>query len=198
MSLFDSILERIASYPALYIACAFSGLGIPMPEDVPLLVAGLQLADGRFEWGPTILAAVLGVLTRDTLAWLIGRLVGQRLLDSPRFRAVVPSAKLDRAREMLAERGPVAVLAGRFMVGFRVPMFLAAGTAGVPLRAFLAWDILGMVVAVPGLIALGYAFGPPVLAVAVSLVPRIRELLVVFILLGAAWLFYKRAAADDG
>jgi membrane protein DedA with SNARE-associated domain len=198
----DTILERIATYPALFVACALSGMGIPMPEDVPLLVTGLQLAEGRFSWAPALLTAFAGCLTRDTLAWLVGRQLGARLLDAPWARRVLPVGKLDRAREMIAERGNVAVLAGRFMIGFRVPMFLTAGASGVPLASFLAWDLLGMVVAVPAIVCVGYFVGPPALTVAMDLLPHLREILVVVALLagawfGTRWLRQRNAASGD-
>ncbi len=187
----EMLLERIASYPALFIACSFSGLGVPMPEDVPLLAAGLQLAEGRFEWAPALLTAFAGVTLRDTLAWLLGRTLGNRLFEARWFRRVIPPKKIDQARSMISEHGAMAVLGGRFFFGFRVPVFLTAGASGIPLRQFLAWDLLGMLVTVPLVIGLGYAFGPPIIRLASIVLPSAGGVWVLLLAIAAA-VYYQR------
>lgn len=192
----ESVAEHLQGPMGLYVACAFSGLGIPLPEDVPVLYAGIGLARGERAWVPTLLAVVAGVVTRDSLAYLLGRLLGARLLDAPWFRRLIPPEKIDRARVMLVQRGPVAVLVGRFLVGFRAPMFIAAGVSGLRYRTFIAWDALGMLVALPLMLTLGYTVGPPILDVAAAALPRTRELLLLAALIGAGvWAVRRRRAA---
>lgn len=164
--MFNGLAEGVESYPLLFLACALSGLGVPLPEDVAVILAGIALAEGRFALEFTLPVVLAGVLTRDVIAWSLGRLLGDRLLGAAWFRRVVPPERLERARRLLVERGPATVAAGRFMVGFRVPIFLAAGAGRLPLRTFLFWDGLAALVAVPLGLALGATFGPPVLEIA--------------------------------
>lgn len=146
------------SYPTLFVACVLSGWLIPVPEDVVLLWAGLRIGEGVFAWAPTLLVSTAGVGLRDLLAWGFGRL-GGHLLETGWLSRLVSAKNVARARTWVVRHGNVAVFAGRFMVGFRVPVFVAAGAAGVPLRSFAWVDGLGLLIAVPVTIALGERYG---------------------------------------
>src|SRR5688572_25302369 len=155
------MIERVAGYPGLFVMCAASGILLPVPEDIALLYAGSRLETGEMLWGPALLAALLGVFARDLFAYGCGWLIGDWLLARPTIVAMFGRKKLDKARALVTRQGASAVLAGRFLVGLRAPVFLMAGAMGVPFRQFLVWNLLGLLVAVPGVVVLGYVFGPP-------------------------------------
>lgn len=192
------LVESITGYPGLFVLCATSGILVPLPEDFALLYAGVRLASGDWAWAPAVAVAVAGVLARDVIAWSIGRGLGGWLLESPRARRLLGGAKLDRARAMVSERGALAVLFGRFLVGFRSPVFVMSGAMGVSLRAFVLWDLLGLLVAVPVTISLGYAFGEPMADLAFWLLQRFRLVVLGISLLGLGWAAWRwRARAPD-
>lgn len=192
------VVGSIAGYPGLFVLCATSGILVPLPEDFALLYAGVRLASGDWAWAPVIAVAIAGVLARDVLAWSIGRGLGVWLLESYRARRFLGGARLERARAMVSERGAVAVLFGRFLVGFRSPVFVMSGAMGVSLRAFVLWDLIGLVVAVPVTVSLGYAFGEPMAELAFWLLQRFRLVVLATSLLGLAWAAWRwRARAPD-
>jgi membrane protein DedA with SNARE-associated domain len=159
-------VDLLVSYPVLFVGCAFSGLGFPLPEDAVLLWAGIQVASGGFTWERVLPIVLAGVFVRDVLAYLLGRLLGERLLASRIAARELPVARIGRVRDVVARHGALAVLVGRLAIGFRVPIFVAAGLSGVGAATFLIIDGLAMVVTVPLEVALGARFGPPVLDVA--------------------------------
>lgn len=162
----EELVADLVDYPTLFMFCCFCGLFYPVPEDVPLLLAGIQVAGGTLEWPATLAATMSGILIRDVLAWSLGRVLGDRLLGSELFQRLIPPAKIELARTTIKERGPIAVLFGRAAIGLRVPTFITAGACQVPLPKFLLWDAVGLCITAPALVALGYAFGPPVMSVA--------------------------------
>lgn len=151
------------SLSSLWVACATSGLLVPVPEDLPLVWAGIRVANG--EWSPVAasLVAIAGVGTRDLAAWTAGRVFGAVLFDESRARVFLGRRNVAWARGIVDRHGSEAVFLGRFLVGFRAPVFAVAGAMGVPFRAFVLYDAVGLVLAVPLAIGLGYAFGQPVL-----------------------------------
>jgi len=187
-----------ASYPGLFAVCAMSGFAFPLPEDVPLLYAGIRVAGGGFEWGPALGAAMMGVFVRDLLVYGAGRCVGDYLLEKPWLHRLIPKRKLDRARQLVHDHGAAAVMAGRFMVGLRAPVFFVAGTAGVGRRQFILWDLLGILFAVPAVVILGYLLGPALVDTAVSVVrsgPLVWGSLAM-VVGGSAWWFTRNKPSD--
>ncbi len=167
------MLQGIAGYPGLFLACLGSGLVVPLPEDFPLLYAGMRLATGEF--GLVVLPiALLGVGCRDVIAWGLGRLLGNALLHRPLVQRFLGAQRLERARELVVDHGASAVLLGRFLIGFRAPMFLVAGATGVRLRAFLLYDGIGLLLVVPVTLALGWGFGEPLAESVFWLLQRAR------------------------
>ncbi len=175
-----------ASYSSLWVACATSGILVPVPEDLPLVWAGIQVGDGVWSAAPTVLVALLGVACRDLLAWSAGRVFGAVLLDEGRGRVWMGRKNVAWARGIVDRHGASAVLMGRFFVGFRAPVFAVAGAMGVPLRLFVLYDGVGLLIAVPLAVSLGYAFGHPVLALLVAALAWARTWLVPLTLVGLA------------
>ena len=183
-----TLIESVTGYPGLMFACAASGILLPLPEDFPLLYAGMRIADGSWGWWATITVALVGVAVRDALAWTLGRAVGDMLLRREGFRRWLGGRGIDRAQRLISRHGASAVLLGRFMIGFRTPVFAVAGAMGVPLRAFATWDALG-------------AGRQPLADAAFLVLQRTRlivALLVVATVAMALWrLQIQRAAADE-
>ena len=178
-------LEDIWIYVVLFAVCAATGLGVPLPEDVTVLATGTQIASGLVWWPIAIPVVILGFLTRDLIAWTLGRFVGDWLLRRPLVRRWF-GPKLDRAREMIARRGPMAVLVARFTIGMRVALFLMTGAMRVPLPRFIAWDLLGLIITIPAGLTLGYVFGVP-------LTNAVRELPIGTLVSGAVLLLFAVA-----
>jgi membrane protein DedA with SNARE-associated domain len=88
------------------------------------------------------------------MLYLIGRLGRQipvvaRRLDSPRLRG-------------LRERLPRLLVVGRFLVGMRTFLFLAAGASEIPLARFVVCDLVAASLSVPLLVAAGRWLGPAI------------------------------------
>ena len=191
-----AMIERVAGYPGLFLLCASSGIVLPVPEDVALLYTGSQIETGAMQWGPALCVAFLGVFVRDLFAYGIGRTFGNWLLARPAAVAFIGRKRLDKARALVEARGASAVLAGRFLIGLRAPVFFVAGAMGVPFRKFLLWNVLGLLVVVPGVVALGYVFGPPLAEGALFVVRHLRVAFAVAMLAGCAALVWWRIRAE--
>ena len=93
---------------------------------------------------------------------------------------------------MVRERGSVAVLIGRFLIGFRAPIFAVAGASHVPFRKFVGWNTLGMLIAVPGVIWLGWFFGEPITDTVFFAMARAREVVALLFFLVVAYVAIVR------
>jgi len=189
--LIRELAANVSGYPGLLLFCAVSGILVPLPEDFSLIYAGVKLQTGQFQWAPTLAATIIGVGLRDIFAYLIGRSLGSWLIDRPWIRRIAGGARLDRAQAMVAERGPSAVLIGRFFVGFRASVFVAAGATGVPFRSFVFWDGLGLLVAVPATVGLGYVFGEPIADLVFWVLQRAQLAVGLAVAVAVLWLLWQ-------
>jgi membrane protein DedA with SNARE-associated domain len=195
----QSLIESITGYPGLWFVCAGSGVVVPVPEDVPLMYAGSRIAEGAWSWPVTLGVAWVGVAVRDLRdlgSWMFGRYVGAWLLDSERLGWLFSGRRIQRARRLIGEHGIAAVLLGRFMVGFRAPMFAAAGAMGVPLRSFALVDAAGLLVAIPLAVVLGFWFGDPIRELATAILQRTTAVVGLTVLVATAWFAWKALTTD--
>ncbi len=170
----DFLQGYLDSYWALFLLCLSSGVVYPLPEDFPLMFAGMRLHEGHGAWLPTIALAWVAVMIRDCFFYAIGRTLGTRLLAAPRVVRFLGAARLAKARQLVERMESKAVLAGRFSVGMRALIFVVAGSMGVSFRAFLIWDGLGLLVTIPFALWVGFQFGAPVVHGVMEVVPYLR------------------------
>jgi membrane protein DedA with SNARE-associated domain len=191
----DWVPPDIQGYPSLFLLCAGSGIVVPLPEDLPLMYAGIRLHDGLVTWPATLLVASLGVLTRDGFVFLLGRIFGAWMLERDWIRRVLGRTRVARAERLIDSHGTGAVLIGRFLVGFRAPVFFAAGAAGMDPRRFVLWDSAGLLVAVPLAVTIGFQFGRPAVDAVMAIAAHSGWVLSGGVLLLAArWVWMRRAA----
>lgn len=149
---------------ALFVGCALSGILVPLPEEVPLVVGGMAVARGELTLAAALLAGAAGTLLRDALAYALGRLAGPRLEAWLRRRFGARMTRAIAAYEVRdAHQRDRLVFATRFAPGVRGPLYVVAGLLRVPARRFLAIDGVGLAVTTPLTLWLGMRWGAPAL-----------------------------------
>ena len=133
--------------------------GTLVSEDLACISAGLLVRDGRISLASGIGACAAGILLGDVGLWLVGRLsrtAGDRYPVVARWIHRLP---LDRMRGWLEEHGAAAMVASRFMPGTRLPLYVSAGLAGMPLPRFTAWGALAVLLWTPAVVWLAAGAG---------------------------------------
>jgi membrane protein DedA with SNARE-associated domain len=146
-------------YAGLFLILFFCGLGLPIPEEITVLTGGFLINLGFTRFYPTLAAVFVGVLTGDMALYSIGRRWGHGIITYRHLRKIFSEERLERVRHFFREHGSKTIFIARFISGFRVAAFLAAGTMGVKPGKFLFLDFLAALIAVPLLLCLGYYFG---------------------------------------
>ena len=146
-------------YAGLFMLLFLCGLGLPVPEELTLLTGGFFIRLGIIRIYPALAVGFLGILIGDLVIYSIGKKWGQDLLNHRRLRKIITECREERGRQFFQQHGNKTVIIARFISGFRVAAFFAAGTMGVTLGKFLMLDLLGVLILVPLLLVLGYYFG---------------------------------------
>ena len=155
-------------YPIIFLMLLASGLGVPVPEDVPLIAAGILADNGGLPVPLASLACGVFVLARDSIVFFLGRRFGVAFFENRWARRIVSQETVHRAERHLEQRGALVVFVGRFLPGFRAAVFFAAGASKVKPATFLVMDFLAATISLPFFIWIGFKFSQNL--------PRIQEL----------------------
>ena len=135
------------------------GLGVPIPEDITLLAAGILAALGNISFEGAMIAGFVGVMVGDCFMFFMGRKFGYKVFELPGFRRYFTKERIDIARNRVLNNSKFICFIARFMPGLRSPIFLTSGILGVHPLIFLALDGFAALISVPVWIWLGYYLG---------------------------------------
>ena len=116
----------------LFLLLVGGGVGLPVPEDLTLLGAGLLANRHVLRLRDVIVVGFAGVVGADWIIYIAGRRYGATIVAHPWLARLFGAARMDAVRHAVERHGVRAVFLARFMFGFRIATFLAAGTFGVP------------------------------------------------------------------
>lgn len=131
------------------------GLGVPLPEDVPLIAGGWLVARSGGSLPLMIVTGLAGILIGDSVIFRAGQTYGERLLDT-RIGRHIPGEMVQRAITAFDRHGPKFIMAARFVPGLRAATYFVAGLTGVPYWKFIAFDGLAACVSAPAWVYLGW------------------------------------------
>lgn len=135
MSLTHRVLVRFGPIGALLLLyIEESGIPVPVPGDVYVGYLG-HLADSPLKWFLAWLGIIAAVLLGSTNLYLISRRWGRGLVRG-RVGVLIHLSprRLATAERWFSRWGALAIIFGRHIPGFRVPITVAVGIFGVPYR----------------------------------------------------------------
>jgi membrane protein DedA with SNARE-associated domain len=147
------------TYPAMVVVLSAAGLGVPISEDLVLLIGGALAAQGVTAYWPTLAAGYFGVILGDLLIHHWGGRLGPRAYEHKLVRRVMSEEREEQLRGHFARHGFWTIVVGRHTPGLRAPIFFLSGASGVGFWKFLIADVLSAAVTVPLVVTLGYFFG---------------------------------------
>jgi membrane protein DedA with SNARE-associated domain len=152
------------SYLGIIVFLVLTGCGMPIPEEVAFVVAGVLSAEGNLHWPTALASCLVGAILGDSVMYSIGRRWGDTLLRAhPRFAWILQAKREKQFEEAVDEHAFKVMLLSRFLVGIRGPVYVAAGAVHVPYLRFLAIDMFCASLVVTTFFWLAYAFGDSVL-----------------------------------
>jgi len=147
--------------------CVFAGnLGIPVPEETVMLVAGFLAGRAILQLDYVYLVCIMSAVCGDCCGFFIGRHGGQRIIArlAARFSNLQP--RYERLQRFFHTHGSKAVFMARFIAGVRFMAGPMAGAAGMPFFRFLGWNLLGAILWCALVVTIGYLVGDELYRVA--------------------------------
>jgi membrane protein DedA with SNARE-associated domain len=140
----------------LLFAC---GLGLPLPEDIPLIIAGALLCKDPHSWILSAIFAWCGIIGGDICLYMMGRRFGMEITRVPFIGKHVTRSRIERVERLFERYGIGVVGIGRLFAGIRGAMVVAAGAIRFNFIKFIIADGLAAVVSGGLFMILGWWIG---------------------------------------
>lgn len=152
-----SVIARF-TYAAIIGVLLLCGLGLPLPEEVPILTSAILAASGTLEPWPALWALMFGVMAGDSAMFWLGKRWGTHVLEHRLARRMLTPERAVKIAGYFAKYGAWIIFAARFLPGLRAPLFLTAGSMKVRFWVFFAMDGAAALVSIPTSFWLAYYF----------------------------------------
>jgi LPXTG-motif cell wall-anchored protein len=194
--------DLLATYGllALFVVMLLKEIGVPVPipSDLIMITAGVQLAAGTFGILELVIAVELAILLGCSTHFFVIRAAGRRVIRRfGRFVGLTES-RLEQAAAMIRRRGPLAVFLALNVPAARAGVIAAAGIAGLRYGTFAPPMVAGNSFFYGWHIALGFVAGPVALGLLEQMNASLLLVFVVLALLGlAGWFLLRRRRGAD-
>lgn len=148
------------SYLGIVLFLTLTGIGLPVPEEVPIIAAGVASRAQALQWYYALPSCLVGALLGDSLMYAIGYFFGEKVLkEHPVWAGFLTAEREQKIEALIKKHGIKAFFLARFLVGLRSPFYLTAGILRVPYKWFLLSDFICASIVITFFFGLSYAFG---------------------------------------
>jgi len=146
-------------YYVLFALLFLCGVGLPLPEDIPLIVSGILIAGGHMSWAGAAIVAWCGIIGGDVVLYSLGKKYGLNITKLPLIGHHVTKERIVKAEGLFEKYGIWVVAVGRLFAGIRGGMVVAAGAIRFNFVKFVIADGLAALVSGGIFMLIGYWFG---------------------------------------
>ncbi len=156
---FGEVHRKPAGGIALLVVMILIVFSTLISEDLACIGAGLLVAHGLLAYLDAALAAFLGIFVGDILLYLSGRYIGRPALRRAPFRWFIREHAIQESADWFARRGPIVIIASRFVPGSRLPTYFTAGLLHQRFWVYLLYFFIAGAIWAPLLVWLAATLG---------------------------------------
>ncbi|HEV3163548.1 MAG TPA: VTT domain-containing protein [Isosphaeraceae bacterium] len=145
-------------YLGIVLLLVLGGLGLPVPEEAPVIGAAVLSKNGAMWWPLALASCYVGVLLGDFIVYFLGYYYGERVLSFPLTRKFLTRAREAQIKGYFHRHGFKILILGRFAVGFRTAAYLTAGILRLPALKLFLTDLLAASLSTLLMFGLGWRF----------------------------------------
>ena len=147
------------AYAIVFGVLLMCGMGVPMPEDISLILGGFLVYEGSARLVPMMATGYLGIICGDSIVFFLGRRLGNNPSKPAFLSKIFTPEKRERVKNLFAKHGEKIVFIARFLPGVRAVTYFTAGSVGMRYSRFMLYDSVAALISAPAFVYLGFRFG---------------------------------------
>ena len=167
LGFFDQFQDVIAGfllnqiYLAPIILLILEEMGVPLPfADIVIAYTGYQVAVGRIPYFAAYIILLVADLAGASVLYLLSKRYGKTIVDKFGKFIDLDINKLNSFEGFFRKYGPIAVIIGRHVYGFKVPITLFSGISKMRYLTFLISVTISDSFWIPFYLQIGKKLGP--------------------------------------
>lgn len=173
-SILSSILFSLDSKSALYIGLfllpILAGVGLPITEEIILIIGGYLVYLEYTKFWPTIYILIAGIIVGDCIMYFLGKFAGGWISEKvSRFRFA--RMLLEKSKYYLERYGEGTILFSRLLPHVRCAIPFLAGHFRISFAKFILWDAIASIPWTIALVSISYYLGS-----GLDLITEVREI----------------------
>jgi membrane protein DedA with SNARE-associated domain len=196
----DAILAAhgFLAYLLVFAALMAGSIGIPAPEDLTLIAAGVLCSLSQVNTWIMALTCYVGLILGDLIIYRIGWMTGPKLFRKKWFRRHISTKRLNVMRTNLHKRTMMTILIARHLFYIRTATFLMCGAVRISFARFVIMDAIAALITTPLMMGIGYIFANNYDAI-IKYLRDVKFFLLAIGLVAAVFIFrrYRRSRSES-
>ncbi len=155
----SELFLQLWPYLSIVLFMIATGCGLPLPEEVAIVSAGIGSANGTLDPSMALASCLVGGLLGDMAMYGIGYKCFGWVKHHPRVARLLHVEREKQMEKLIARHGFKFFFVARFMVGVRGPLYIASGMLKIPFRRFIFVDLFCASTVIGLFFGLSYYFG---------------------------------------
>jgi len=182
-------------YWVLFFNVLAEQVGIPLPTMPVFLAMGALAGLGNFSFAAAVAISLVATMCADLMWFYLGRTRGTSILNLICRISLEPDSCVSNTKNQFQKRGAYSLLFAKWVPGLSTVAPPLAGLTRMPVRRFLAFDVLGVLIWCTSYLLAGYIFRNQLEDVAHALSNyggRVGILALVLLASYIGWKYYQR------
>ncbi len=167
-STLDTIEDFIVSFlshqiylaPIVLLIIEESGIPIPVPGDIIIAYIGYEVAKGVIPYFTAFAIILCSVLIGASILFHLSIKYGQHILNRFGKNIHLDESKIITVEKYFKKYGPLVIIFGRHIPGFRVPITVFSGISKVTYRTFILSTFISVIFWIAFYLEVGKQLGP--------------------------------------
>lgn len=144
---------------ALFVLMVLDNIGVPLPSEIPLLLGGFFIREGRMEAVPAVVVSALGSVAGALILYGLARVFGRAVIARWGRLLRIDDDDLARAEAWFHRRGEAAVFFLRVVPLARTIISIPAGILEMNVVRFTTYTLVGSLLWCATVIGIGWGMG---------------------------------------